>query len=111
MTKPKLSRVRAAIYRQPWMITDDGLDVICSVAENHIQSSDDLEHKARIERLEKEAMIEFMERNTAFQSRLVPDGMGGTMNRKFYDIKSGVGILRLTGPIFPRANMLTRMSG
>lgn len=103
-----LSHVRSAVYRQPWMITEDGLDLICGVISNHLQSIDDPEYKARIERLEKAAMVEFMERNAAFQSRITGGASSGMQN---YDVKNGVGILRLTGPIFPRSNLMTRMSG
>jgi capsid assembly protease len=94
------------------MMTADGLDVICDVLENHLESIDNPEYQAKIERLEKEAMIEFMERNKAFQARLAPDGWSGELvDKKFYDVKSGVGILKLTGSIFPRANLMTRQSG
>lgn len=107
-----LSRVRTAVYRQPWMITPDGLDAICSIVENHLLSIDDPDHKLKIERLEKEAMVEFLERKKSFQARIVSDGWGGEIDKKFYSVTDGgTGIIRLMGPIFPRANMLTRMSG
>jgi len=106
-----LPHIRSAIYRQPWMITEQGLALICSIASNHFQHHDSAEFSQRIERLEKEAMIEFMERDKAFHSRLVSDGWGGQVDKKFYDVKDGVGIIRMIGPIFPRANIVTRMSG
>lgn len=106
-----LHRVRSVIYRQPWMITSDGLELVCSVADNHLLTFDNPDHQARIDRLEKEAMVDFMDRNKGFQSRLVSADWDGTRNKKFYDMQNGVGILKLTGPLIPRAGMMSRMSG
>ena len=107
----KLSHVKQAIYRQPWMMTDDGLDLICSIAERHASGLESPEFIASMEKIEKEAYTEFLERDKAFQSRLVSDGWGGTIEKKFYDNVNGVAVLKLLGPIFPRANLMTRMSG
>lgn len=103
-------RIRSAIYRQPWMITEDGLDLICSISERHA-AMDSPELRDEILRLEKSAAAEFVARDKAFHARIVSDGRGNLIDNKFYDVRDGVGILRLFGPIFPRANLITRMSG
>jgi capsid assembly protease len=54
-----------------------------------------------------EAMAEIVERHVA-GDKVVYDESG---DKIAYEIVSGVGIIPLMGPIFPRANMLTRMSG
>ena len=90
------------------MITDDGLDLICGVLANHLNSIDDPEYKAKIDRLEKEAMIEFMERHPLFRAAV---NSASSSDFKNYNVVNGVGVLKLTGPIFPRANLMTRMSG
>lgn len=107
----KHSHVKQAIYRQPWMMTEDGLDLICSIAERHACGIDSPEFIASMEKIEREAHTEFLERDKTFQSRLVSDGWGGAVDKKFYDNVNGVAVLRLLGPIFPRANLMTRMSG
>lgn len=87
----RLSRVRAAIYGQPWAITPEWLEAICEIFERHV-ASDKLE-------------FEFESKST------IAGGNDARLDTGEYQIINGVAIIPLMGPIFPRANMMTRMSG
>jgi capsid assembly protease len=89
--KNRLSRVRAAIYGQPWAITPEWLEAICEIFERHV-ASDKLEFE--------------------FESKSqIAGGNAARLDSGEYQIENGVAIIPLMGPIFPRANMMTRMSG
>lgn len=85
----RLTRVRNAIYGQPWAITPEWLEAICEIFERNINA-------------------EKMDFETATKTG---GGMGRMMDPGEYEVQNGVAIIPLMGPIFPRANMLTRMSG
>lgn len=87
----RLSRVRAAIYGQPWAITPEWLDAICEIFERHVNA-------------------EKMEFDFESKSQIA-GGSAGRLDPGEYQIENGVAIIPLMGPIFPRANMMTRMSG
>jgi signal peptide peptidase SppA len=96
MKTERLTRIRNAIYGQPWAIMQDHLEAICEIFERHV-SMDSETLEARI--------IEV----------LAKSGVGGGQGQRLgfgeYEIVNGVAVLPLMGPIFPRSNMMTRMSG
>lgn len=81
-----LSHIRSALYGQPWMITDDGLDLICGIVETHAAGG----------------VPEF-----------VAQMAEGNQPRRRNDpyMAGNIGVVPIMGPVFPRANLMTRMSG
>lgn len=92
------SYVRSALYGQPWCILPEALDLLCEIVERHITlDSKSLEEKI-VEALAKDSI--------GGQSP-----QSGRMGYGQYEIKNGVAVLPIMGPIIPRANVMTRMSG
>ena len=87
-----LPRIRAAIYGQPWLITEPWFETICSVFENAVQNP----------RLQNEDDADPLP-NSETPDPEEPD-------KPDYEIRRGVAILRLEGPLFPKANVFTRLS-
>src|ERR1041385_28572 len=83
----KLTHVRSAIYGQPWAITDKWLEAICEIFESNAAGLN------------------------AEMAQAAGDTYQSTAADPPFEISNGVAILPLRGPIFPRANMMTRMSG
>lgn len=81
INEDRLPHVRAALYGQPWMIQDQWLEAICEIFER-----------------------------TCAKDKIVWQGEPGE-SKVAYQVSNGVGIVKLMGPIFPRANLMTRMSG
>lgn len=81
----RLNHVRAAIYGQPWAISEDWLNAICEIFENNVAG-------------------------VATDWVKASNGADGSLAAPFQVI-NGVAILPLRGPIFPRANMMTQYSG
>jgi ClpP class serine protease len=91
----QLTHVRAAIYGQPWAITESWLNSICEIAERHVTGEAvKFEPKAKV------------------QAEHCPD-CGYEMGEKEppYEVRRGIAILPLDGPLFPRANLMTQLSG
>jgi len=85
----KLSHVRKAIYGVPWAITEHWLEAICEIYENHAEG-----------------------KPVTFEKPKAAMGMEpGTEPSEPYQVVNGVAVLPLMGPIFPRANMMTELSG
>lgn len=76
------------IKETPWLITQGGFDTICEIVERHRHGG-----KMTAEEL---------------SARLAGAGRGSEGNP---ETGQGVGILPLYGPIFPKANLMTEMSG
>ena len=81
----QLAHVRAAVYGQPWAITENGMRQILAVIEAHVQGS----------------QIDFQ----ALAKKPEPSKDLG------YDFQNNVAIIPVCGPIFPKANCMTDFSG
>lgn len=79
-----LAHIRAAIYGQPWAITEPWLDQICAIAETHI-AGDKVDFKAA-------------------SSDENGDDPG-------FELINDVAVIPVCGPIFPKANLMTALSG
>lgn len=89
----RLSRVRSLIYGQPWNILPEWLDSICEIFERHAS-------------LDEQGII------AAIESAVkIGGGNSARLRQDEYPIQNGVAVVRLMGPIFPRANMMTQLSG
>ena len=89
-----MSRVFAAINKAPWAIMPAALQTIREVAARMTVDADVVEawkHPSR----------------AAIQSR---DGQP-LQGARYASLRGNVAVLPITGPIFPRANMMTEMSG
>lgn len=83
--KRAFTHIRAAIYGEPWAILPSGLDLICSIAESHAGGElPETFARVAMEKPEKRSKLE---------------------------IRNGVGVIPITGPIFPKANLMTELSG
>jgi ClpP class serine protease len=96
MKTERLTRIRNAIYGQPWAIMQDHLEAICEIFERHVSMDSETLEARIIEALAKSG---------------VGGGQGQRLGFGEYEIVNGVAVLPLMGPIFPRSNMMTRMSG
>lgn len=81
--------IRSAIYGQPWAITPEWLNSICEIYERHA-NADEGEIAARISAIQQPATAQ---------------------DKRGYDIVNGVAVLNVTGPLFPKANLMTALSG
>lgn len=79
-----LANVRAAIYGQPWAITEQWLEKICTIAQCHIEGK----------------QIEFVAKDS--NSNMTDSG---------FQMENNVAIIPVSGPIFPKANLMTELSG
>lgn len=80
-----LAHIRAAIYGQPWAITEAWLDQMCAIVETHFAGN-------------------------AVDFKAVSDG-GGDAEDPGFDLVNDVAIIPVSGPIFPKANLMTALSG
>ncbi len=80
-----------AILRQPWAIVPEWLHTIVEVAQRHV----DLEVVAERHATTPEAL----------SARI------GARNEWGIQVRDGIAIVPVTGPIFPRANLMTQYSG
>jgi ClpP class serine protease len=118
-----LSHVRAAIYGQPWAIREEWLASIAEIAERHVAGDKAPEYIAPVMRGRrcpdcKDGRMSQLMRD-GYMGR-VPSGRSKCAECEFecmddelppYDLIRGVAIIPLEGPLFPRANMMTRYSG
>jgi len=86
MEHPKrtLSHIRSALYGEPWMIEESGLEKLIAIAESHAAG------------VLPEAALKFAN-NEKDDGILEMDGR--------------VAIVSINGPVFPKANMMTALSG
>lgn len=85
------SHISAAIYGQPWAITEEWLNNICTIAETRF-GVPPLGGSAEFEsRIQSPAPVD-------------PDDLP-------FDFTRNVAIIPVSGPIFPKANLFTRISG
>ncbi|WP_300909183.1 S49 family peptidase [uncultured Desulfovibrio sp.] len=82
MSARQCERIVSAITRQPWAITPEGLDLVLGVAQRHISDP-------------QAVLASPAERRE-----------GGTIH-----MRDGIAILSIMGPIFPRADFFTNISG
>ncbi len=92
-TTKKYRRIHGAILAHPWAIIPEWLDTICSIVAEHEGKSLD-EIRAWVD-----AKME------------VVDVKGTRVRRGQYAVQDGTAIIPLMGPIYPRANLATEMSG
>jgi ClpP class serine protease len=91
------NRVLAAIRGMPWAILPEYLAAIEALAERV------LDHPALI-KVEADGHAERFDAMLASMGERVPGTARAT-------VRDGVGVLPIMGPIFPRANIMTNMSG
>lgn len=82
MSAHPCERVVSAITRQPWAITPDGLDLVLGIAQRHISDP-------------QAVLTSPTERHESGKIRM----------------RDGVAVLSVMGPIFPRADFFTQISG
>jgi signal peptide peptidase SppA len=87
-TPRSLPHVRNAIYSQPWAIQEQWLNAICEIFEASVNR----------ENLEFEAVATPYRPDNGIKSPLL-------------QMVDGVAVIPVRGPIFPRANLMTRLSG
>lgn len=80
----ELSRVRAALYSEPWMIEEGSLEKMIAIAESHAAGT-------------------LPEAALQFASKEKKSGI--------WEMVDGNAVLSIQGPIFPKANMMTALSG
>lgn len=85
MTTRDLPHIRKAIYSQPWAITEGWLESICEIFESNCAGGP-VNFKADL------------------HNGLNPE-------EPEYQVVNGIAILPIMGPIFPRANLMTQLSG
>jgi ClpP class serine protease len=84
----KYAQILSKIRESYWLITPEGLDVVLSIVDKHVNT---------------EGVVEV---NMA-EVRSVRSARG----ERELNVQRGIGILPLTGPIFGKANMMTELSG
>jgi signal peptide peptidase SppA len=82
------SRIIGKITSTPWMITDDALKMMLEIFEAHLSGD------ISVEQLRERYGPVMSESEHTYSSRV-----------------GNVGVLNLSGPIFPKANLMTDMSG
>jgi len=83
------SKIITGMTSTPWMITESAMKMICEIVQEHIHgnvSQEDIRIRYQDSRQERK------ERHATKQVR-------------------GLGVLELAGPIFPKANLMTELSG
>jgi ClpP class serine protease len=113
--------IRSAIYSTPWAITSQWLDTICEIAEAHIGgrvpvSSIATKQKRKCPNCETGWMKLSVRREEGKEpkSECTCPNCGCECEEDDlppYDIVSGVALLQLSGPLFPKANLFTMLSG
>lgn len=83
--KRAFTHIRSAIYGEPWAILPSGLDLICSIAESHAAGEMPAAYEAAVE--------------------------AGNKRKSKMEMRGGVAVIPITGPIFPKANLMTALSG
>lgn len=80
-----LSHVRAMIYGEPIAMDETALEKYCAIYEAHARGE-----------------------SPEFQAAINP---GAKKDGPGFDLQNNVAIIPVTGPIFPKANLMTRLSG
>jgi ClpP class serine protease len=91
-----MSRIFNALTAEPWAITPDALQMIARIVARH-----DMPDASK-------GTPEFVRRDYELMAGPGAQKLAGAQRAFVID---GVAILPITGPIFPRANMMTEMSG
>lgn len=90
--KRELVNIRAALYRQVWAITEDGFRLMAGIAEAHASGqAPEFEAQEKSESADKSQMTFEQQYGFSFQN--------------------DVAIIPVSGPIFPKSNLFTRISG
>jgi ClpP class serine protease len=119
-SQPNFPHVRGAIYSQPWAITSQWMETICEIAEAHIAGG--LPAPVKIKRgrrcpgcttgVMKISVIQSEGKRPVSQCTCPNCGCECEEDDlPPYDIVNGVAILPLIGPLFPKANLFTMLSG
>jgi signal peptide peptidase SppA len=90
------SQIITKVTSTPWMITPDALRIILEVLDAHISGQITTEQATNRVRTARQGM--------GFDFDMGDDG---PLSRRV----GSVGVLNLTGPIFPKANLMTNLSG
>ena len=83
------SHIITGMTSSPWMITESAMKMICEIVESHVTgklSQEDIRIRYQEARQERNG------------------------NHSHQNVR-GVGVLQIAGPIFPKANLMTEMSG
>jgi len=122
----QLPHIRSAIYSTPWAITAPWLEDICAIFERHAAGQAPKAFVAKERKrhcpdcktgiLKEKKIQATSEPNTYMlvRGQMECPNCGcecSEEDMKPYDIVNGVAILPLCGPLFPKANLLTMMSG
>lgn len=115
--------IRSAVYGQPWAINREWLEAIADIVEIHASGA---EPKAFIPK-EKRGRRCMSCKTGVLRSVMVPGAWGPVPSGRYncpscgtecleddlppYEIINGVAILPLSGPLFPKANLMTKYSG
>jgi ClpP class serine protease len=121
-THSQLPNIRSALYGTPWAIKSDWLDTICAIYEAHVAGNAprDFVAKPKANRHCPECKTGILKLEapkdavSMFAGQMTCPNCGTVCNEEDltpYDIIDGVAILPLTGPLFPKANLLTQISG
>jgi ClpP class serine protease len=119
----ELTHVRAVIYGQPWAIRDEWLASICEIAERHVSGEEPAQYTPPVHRGRRcpecdDGIMKQIMRQGYFGPS--PSGKSVCQDCSYecadedlppYDRIRGVAVIPLDGPLFPRANLFTRMSG
>lgn len=123
MSATNLSRVRSAIQSTPWAITPEWLETICSIVDAHVAGENPQPFVSKVKRGRrcpscKDGVLKAIMVQGAFgpvaSGNYNCQNCGCQCNEELlppYEIIDGVAILELTGPLFPKANLLTMLSG
>lgn len=84
-------RIAAKIRESNWLITEEGLDLICSIVDRRMRG----------DKLTDEEIAVQLEMVNSHGSDVATRGT----------VEGGIGVLPIYGPIFGKANMMTEMSG
>lgn len=118
-----LSRIRSAVYSTPWAITPEWLDSICAILEAHIAGEKPQAFVSKIKRGRRCPDC----KAGVLKAIMVAGAFGPVASGEYncpncgcrcsedilppYEIINGVAIVELIGPLFPKANLMTMLSG
>ena len=118
-----LPHIRSAIYGTPWAIKSEWLDTISGIFEAHLNGGTPAAFvkketarccpNCRTGKLRAEMVAQPSGIMSASGDYLCPNCgcQCSPEDLKPYDVIDGAAILPLTGPLFPKANLLTELSG
>lgn len=119
----QLTHVRAAIESHPWAITREWLEAICDIVETHVSGEKPAEFVPRVKRGRRCPEC----REGVLRAIMSAGAWGPVPSGKYecpdcdtivkeadlppYEVVRRMAILPLDGPLFPKANLMTRYSG